>query len=82
VVTLSVTWWLVRRLGLPDWVFYAATGLLVAGLPIVLRASRHERQRAMARTTGSVLPVPSGPLGQLSTLRGAVRGGLLAFADW
>jgi len=80
LIALSATWWLVQRIGLPDWVFFAAIGLLLAGLPIVLRASLHERQRALARTTGTSLPVPSGPLGQLSTLRGAIRGGVLAFA--
>ena len=69
-----------QRIGLPDWVFLAAIGLLLAGLPIVLWASRSERRRALARTTGAPLPVPSGPLGQLSTMRGAIRGGVLAFA--
>jgi len=80
LIALSATWWLVQRLGLPDWVFFTAIGLLVAGLPIVLRASRHERQRALARTTGLATAVPSGALGQLSTVRGAMGGGVLAFA--
>jgi tetratricopeptide (TPR) repeat protein len=79
LVALTLTWWLVQRLGLPDWVFAAAIGLLLAGLPIILRAGRHERQRAMAMMTGTAIPVPSGAMGRLTTLRGAVGGGLLAF---
>jgi tetratricopeptide (TPR) repeat protein/tRNA A-37 threonylcarbamoyl transferase component Bud32 len=79
LVVLTLTWWLVQRLGLPDWVFAAGIGLLLAGLPIVLRAGRHERRRAMAMMTGTSIPVPSGAMGRLTTLRGAVGGGLLAF---
>ena len=80
LLTLLLTWWLVQRLGLPGWVFPAAMGLLLIGLPMVLRASRHEQRRARAEATGGALPVPAGPLGRLSTLRGAVQGGALAFA--
>ncbi len=80
LIALSVTWWLVQRIGLPDWVFFAAIGLLLAGLPVMLWASRQERHRALAQSTGAVPAVPSGPLGQLSTMRGAMRGGVLAFA--
>jgi tetratricopeptide (TPR) repeat protein/tRNA A-37 threonylcarbamoyl transferase component Bud32 len=80
LLALSVTWWLVQRIGLPDWVFFAAIGLLLAGLPIVLRASSLERQRALARTTGLTPAMPAGPLARLGTLRGAVGGGVLAFA--
>ena len=79
LVALTVTWWLVQRMGLPDWVFLAAIGLLAAGLPIVLRASSLERQRALARTTGLTPAAPSGPLAKLSTVRGALGGGVLAF---
>ena len=79
LIALTATWWLVQRFGLPDWVFFAAIGLLVAGLPVVLRASRHERERALARSTGLAPAVPSGALGRLSTLRGAIGGGVLAF---
>jgi tetratricopeptide (TPR) repeat protein/tRNA A-37 threonylcarbamoyl transferase component Bud32 len=79
LIALTVTWWLVQRTGLPDWVFLAAIGLLLAGLPIVLRAGSLERQRALARTTGLMPATPSGPLAKLSTLRGAVGGGVLAF---
>jgi tetratricopeptide (TPR) repeat protein len=80
VFALAITWWLVQRLGLPDSVFLAAIALLLAGLPIILRAGRHERQRAVAMATGTAIPVPSGAIGRLSTLRGAVRGGIAAFA--
>jgi tetratricopeptide (TPR) repeat protein len=80
LIALTVTWWLVQRLGLPDWVFVAAIGLLLAGLPIVFRAGRLERQRALASATGLAPAVPGGALGKLSTLRGAMGGGILAFA--
>ena len=79
LIALTVTWWLVQRTGLPDWVFLAAIGLLLAGLPIVLRASSLERQHALAQTTGLTPATPAGPLARLSTLRGAVSGGVLAF---
>ena len=80
LIALTVTWWLVQRIGLPDWVFLAAIALLAAGLPIVLRASSLERQQALARTTGLTPALPSGPLAKLSTMRGALGGGALAFA--
>ena len=79
VAVLSLTWWLVRQLGLPDWVVTAAGVLLVLGLPIVLLAARSERRRLMARTQGIVVPTPTGLAGRLSTVRGAVAGGGLAF---
>jgi hypothetical protein len=81
LIALTVTWWLVQRLGLPDWVFVAAIGLLVAGLPIVFRAGK-------ARTpagAGQQHRACTGRAGwcateNMSTLRGAMGGGILAFA--
>ena len=80
LAVLSVVYWLTQRLGLPDWVLPVAIALLLIGLPIVVWASRQERQRALARDTGEHPVTPSGPLGQLTTVRGALRGGALAFA--
>ena len=80
LLVLAAAYWLVQRLGLPTWVLLAAIALLLIGLPIVLWASMQERQRAIARVTGEHPVVPSGPLGQLTTLKGALRGGAFAFA--
>ena len=44
-VVLAGVWLVVRLVGLPDWVFLAAIGLLLAGLPIVLWGARNERLR-------------------------------------
>jgi Flp pilus assembly protein TadD len=79
-VVLSLVWLMVHRLGLPDWVFYAGIALMAAGLPIMLLTSNRERQRAMARITGSHA-IPSNTLmDRLLTWRGAISGGGLAFA--
>ena len=80
LVVLSLVYWLTQRLGLPGWVLPVAVILLLIGLPIVVWATMQERQRAFARVTGEHPVVPSGPLGQLTTLRGALRGGAFAFA--
>jgi tetratricopeptide (TPR) repeat protein len=79
LVVLSLTWWAVQRLGLPDWVVVAAGALLLAGLPIMLMAARHEQRRLLARSHGGTAPAPGGMLGRLTTLRGALTGGGLAF---
>ncbi len=79
-VVLSLSYLLVRRLGLPDWVFYAAIGLMAAGLPIMLLTSNRERQLAIARTTGTHAIPTNTVVGRLLTWRGAIRGGGLAFA--
>jgi len=80
LVTLTLTWWLVQRLGLPNWVVSTAGALLVLGLPVILFAARRERELLVARTQGR-LPVerPGGLLGRLTTLRGAIAGGGVAF---
>ncbi len=79
LVVLTATWWLVNRLGLPDWVMVAAGVLLLAGLPIMVVAARHEQRRILARKTGAAPSTPDNFLGRLTTLRGAMAGGGLAF---
>ena len=76
---LAVVWLLVQSLGLPVWVFVIAIALLITGLPIMLFASRAERQRLLRGTSLHVAP-PTSLLGRLSTIRGAALGGVLAFA--
>ncbi|MGH7512246.1 MAG: protein kinase domain-containing protein [Gemmatimonadales bacterium] len=78
LVVLAVVWGLVHRLGLPDWVWWAAIALLVIGLPIMLLTGLHERQRAVARTIGLVPSSPASLDGWL-TWRKALLGGGLAF---
>jgi tetratricopeptide (TPR) repeat protein len=75
---LAVVYVLVQQLGLPMWVFAAAIGLLLAGLPIMLVTGWVERRRALARTTGRVLTAPGGWHGWL-TWRRAMLGGVAAF---
>ncbi len=75
---LAVVWLLVRQLGLPNWVLIGGIALLIAGLPIILLAGRQEHKRALARTTNSQLPTPTG-IRRLFTWRGAMSGGALAF---
>ncbi len=79
VLVVGGVWFLVRQLGLPDWVFVGAVMLMVVGLPIMLYASRAERQQAMARATGMMTATPAGALAPVSTMRGAIVGGLVAF---
>jgi tetratricopeptide (TPR) repeat protein/tRNA A-37 threonylcarbamoyl transferase component Bud32 len=78
VLVLALVWLLVRKLGLPDWVFYGAIALLAVGLPIMLLTGYHERQRAIARTTAVYTPPAVGPA-QWFTWRKALLGGGLAF---
>jgi tetratricopeptide (TPR) repeat protein len=79
LLLLSLTGWLVLRLGLPDWVVTVAGVLLVLGFPVVLLAARRERQRLLARTQGLSVADPATLAGRLLTLRGAVAGGGIAF---
>jgi pentatricopeptide repeat protein len=79
LAVLAVVYGLVHRLGLPDWVLYAAGVLLLVGLPIVLLATVHERRRALARTTGLHLPTSAGGLAPWLSWRRAMLGGGLAF---
>ncbi len=69
---------LMYRLGLPDWVLWGAALLLVIGLPIMLVTSRHERRRALARTTTVITPSEPGH-SRWFTWRRALIGGGLAF---
>jgi tetratricopeptide (TPR) repeat protein/TolB-like protein len=77
---LGVVYLLVRQLGLPDWVFYGAVGLLLVGLPIVLVTGHLERRRALARASGRVATTPNVGVRGWFTWRKAIRGGVLAFA--
>jgi tetratricopeptide (TPR) repeat protein len=79
-VMLGLVYLLVLRLGLPDWVLYGAGLLLLIGLPIMLVAGVHERRRAMARQTGTLVPTPAGGLAPWLSRRRALIGGGLAFA--
>ncbi|MBI3981952.1 MAG: hypothetical protein HY337_03515 [Gemmatimonadetes bacterium] len=79
LVVLFVVYSVVRFVGLPDWVFWGAIGLLAVGLPIMLMAGKHERQRAEAALTGTHVPTPTG-MQRHFTWRKALLGGGLAFA--
>jgi eukaryotic-like serine/threonine-protein kinase len=78
-VVLGVVAFLVYRLGLPDWVLWGAVLLLLVGLPIMLVTGRHERRRALARTTAVLTPSEQGAA-RWFTWRRALLGGGLAFA--
>lgn len=69
----------VQFIGLPDWVFYGAIGLLALGLPIMLVTGHHERRRALARSSGVVPMTPPGGIQRWFTWRRALAGGGLAF---
>ena len=45
-LVLLFVWLLVLQAGLPMWVFWAATGLVVAGLPVIVATAISERRRA------------------------------------
>ena len=79
LVVLGLVYALMLKLGLPDWVFPGAVTLLVVGLPIMLLTGVFERRRALARTTGRVVPTPQG-LRRWFTWRRSLVGGALAFA--
>jgi tetratricopeptide (TPR) repeat protein len=77
---LAVVYLLVQAIGLPDWVFVGAIGLLAAGLPIMVLTGHHERQRAIARTTGMQVMAPAQGVQRWFTWRKAITGGGVAFA--
>jgi tetratricopeptide (TPR) repeat protein len=79
VVTLAIIHLLVQRLGLPDWVLWGAAILLAVGLPIMLVATTHERNRAIARTTGLHVATPAEGLAPWLSWRRALMGGAVAF---
>ncbi len=76
---LAIVYLLVLQLGLPYWVVYGALALLAIGLPIMLLTGHHERQRAVARTTGVMTATPLAGVQRLFTWRRALLGGGLAF---
>jgi tetratricopeptide (TPR) repeat protein len=76
---LTVVYGLVRGLGLPDWVFPSAVGLLLVGLPIIVVTGLIEGRRAMTRSTGLVAPPAPVGLLQWLTWRKALVGGAAAF---
>jgi tetratricopeptide (TPR) repeat protein len=78
VVVLAAVYGVIQLAGLPDWVFLAALGLVVAGLPIILLTGRHERQRALTRATIGYSPTPAG-LERHFTWKKAILGGVGAF---
>ena len=78
LVVLAMVNLLVNRLGLPSWVLYAAAGLLLLGLPIMLATSVRERKRLLAHTTGAARSETG--LGGMLTWKRALTGGGLAFA--
>ena len=70
---------LVRGLGLPDWVLYAAVGLLGIGLPIMLVTGLVERRRILA-STGRIAASRASGLSAWLNWRKATLGGVMAFA--
>ena len=79
VAVLALVNFVVIRTGLPTWVMYAAWGLLILGLPIMLATSLSERKRLLARTTGGAIPLAETGLGAMLTWKKALTGGGLAF---
>ncbi|MDH3495196.1 MAG: protein kinase [Gemmatimonadota bacterium] len=69
---LALVFLMVSQIGLPTWVFGAAVGLVVLGLPLVVLTSLAERRRAQAGGAGTGFP------GWL-TWRTTLLGGGLAF---
>jgi len=79
VGALAIVYAAVQLIGLPDWVFWGAIGLLAVGLPVVLLTGRKERQRAIATMTGVRMTTPVG-LERHFTWRKATLAGGIAFA--
>jgi tetratricopeptide (TPR) repeat protein/TolB-like protein len=79
LMVIGLVWQLVHGLGLPDWVLYGAVVLLLIGLPVMLLTGWHERQRAVARTTGLYVPAQPTGVSRWLTWRKALLGGGLAF---
>ncbi len=79
-VALALVYFIMIQVGLPDWVFVGAVILLVIGLPIMVMTGHHERQRALASTTGVVVTAPQQGIQRWLTWRKSLMGGGLAFA--
>ncbi len=71
---LAVAYALVRKVGLPGWMFLLAVALMLAGLPIMLLTARAERRREGGRDEPGIR--------RLLTWRNGLAGGVLAFAAW
>ncbi|MDH5642888.1 MAG: protein kinase [Gemmatimonadota bacterium] len=78
VGVLTVVYFLMNLIGLPDWVLSGAVGLMVVGAPIVWFTGHHERRRAVAQTTGIHVTTPVG-MQRHFTWGKSVLGGGLAF---
>ncbi len=79
VGVLAIVYALVQLLGLPDWVFWGAMGLLAVGLPVALLTGHHERRRALARASG-VAAVPAAGVRAWFTWRRSLVAAALGFA--
>jgi tetratricopeptide (TPR) repeat protein/tRNA A-37 threonylcarbamoyl transferase component Bud32 len=79
IIVLAVVRFLMLRLGLPDWVLWAACVLLGIGLPIMLLTGLHERRRAIAQTPLATRAAVEPEVGHWFTWRRALLGGVLAF---
>jgi tetratricopeptide (TPR) repeat protein len=75
---LGIVYGVMLALGLPNWVFFAAVALMIAGLPVVLLTGQQERKRAMARAEGVPTTTPTG-VKAFFTWRRALTGGGAAF---
>jgi eukaryotic-like serine/threonine-protein kinase len=80
VGVLTIVYWLMRALGLPDWVFLGALVLLLVGLPIMVLTGLVERRRAIAHSAGRVDSRAAVGLRRWLTWRKALVGGAAAFA--
>jgi tetratricopeptide (TPR) repeat protein len=79
IAILGVVYFLTIQLGLPDWVPWAAVGLLGAGLPIMVVTGLVERNRAKARATGMYSASGETGMQRHLTWKKSTRGGYLAF---
>jgi len=80
VAVLGAVYFLTIQLGLPDWVPWAALGLLSAGLPIMVVTGLFERRRARLRATGVYSPSGETGIQRMVTWRRAIQGGVVAFS--
>ncbi len=76
---LATVYVLVMRLGLPNWVFGCAVGLLVIGLPVVLVTGHQERRRALARAAGARTEERVAAVRRVFTWPRVLLGGAIAF---
>jgi eukaryotic-like serine/threonine-protein kinase len=74
---LTVDYLLFRLLGLPDWAFWGAVGLVAIGIPVIMWTGVIERRRALAH--GSAGAAPPGGIHRWFTWRRALTGGVSAF---